>query len=80
MRDPIRLSILQACESSGLGRTKLYGAIKSGELTARKVGRRTIIRRDDLDNYLKSLPVIAVDDDAVRSRAVKHDRRAKSRK
>jgi excisionase family DNA binding protein len=69
MREPIGLSIPQACESSGLGRTKLYAAIKSGELTARKAGRRTIILPDDLRRYLESLPAIAANHDDAAERA-----------
>jgi excisionase family DNA binding protein len=75
MSEAIGLSIPRACEVSGLGRTSLYAAVKSGDLPARKVGRRTIILPDDLDSYLKSLPTVAVDVDAVQCRAAKHNRR-----
>jgi hypothetical protein len=36
----------------------VYEAIKSGELTARKRGRRTIILSDELRRWLESLPSI----------------------
>jgi excisionase family DNA binding protein len=58
MGEPIGLSIPQACESSGLGRTLIYEAIRGGRLTARKAGRRTIILPDDLRRYVESLPAI----------------------
>lgn len=40
----------------GLGRTKVYEAIKTGALVARKIGRRTVILDDDLRIYLEALP------------------------
>ncbi|MDP9454424.1 MAG: helix-turn-helix domain-containing protein [Actinomycetota bacterium] len=41
-----------AQEHSGLGRTFLWQRIASGELRAYKVGRKTRIRRADLDAFL----------------------------
>jgi excisionase family DNA binding protein len=55
----IALSIEEACKLSNLGRTKLYELIKSGALTARKCGRRTIIIRSELEAVLKALPKIS---------------------
>lgn len=49
------LSIEEACSVTGIGRTKLYDAINRGELIAKKFGKRTIILRDDLEAFLKSL-------------------------
>jgi excisionase family DNA binding protein len=42
----------------GIGRDKLYTLIRSGELPARKVGRRTLIVASDLEAFLKALPTI----------------------
>ncbi|RWD62554.1 MAG: helix-turn-helix domain-containing protein [Mesorhizobium sp.] len=53
----IGLTIEEAVDRSGIGRTKIFQAIKDGKLTARKAGRRTIILSEDLSNFLKSLPV-----------------------
>ena len=52
------LTLNEASIVSGIGRTKLYEAIASGELKARKFGARTIILRDDLVSFLKSLPEV----------------------
>ncbi len=45
----------QASKIVGIGKTKLYQAINSGDLKARKFGKRTIILRDDLDAFLANL-------------------------
>ena len=51
------LSIDDACQVSGIGRTKIYQAIGSGELIAKKAGRRTIITPKHLASYIDNLPV-----------------------
>jgi excisionase family DNA binding protein len=53
------LSIAEASTMAGIGRTKIYQAIGSGELKARKYGKRTIILRQDLQSFLAALPVVA---------------------
>jgi excisionase family DNA binding protein len=50
------LTLAEASIISGIGRTKLYQAIAEGQLVARKFGSRTIILRDDLLQFLASLP------------------------
>lgn len=52
----LALSINDAVAASGIGRTKIFEAIKEGRLTARKAGRRTIILHDDLARFLQALP------------------------
>jgi len=44
---------------AGIGRTKVYEAIATGSLKARKCGKRTLILRDDLRRFLASLPSAA---------------------
>jgi excisionase family DNA binding protein len=53
----IGLSVYEATELSGLGRTTIFKLIKSGCLKAHKAGRRTIIRPEDLTDCVRSLPV-----------------------
>ena len=55
---PEGLSVLEACRVSGLGRTTVYEAISAGQLKARKFGKRTIILRTDLQDFLSALPVL----------------------
>jgi excisionase family DNA binding protein len=59
MENPIRraLSVEEAAKAAGVGRTLLFEEIRKGHITARKVGRRTIITTDALDAWLNSLPV-----------------------
>jgi len=59
MNDPLAYSIAEACAIARAGRTYLYGAIKSGQLVARKRGRRTVILSDDLRRWIESLPAVA---------------------
>jgi excisionase family DNA binding protein len=51
------MSVEEAAKAAGIGRTLLFGEIRKGHITARKVGRRTIITTDELNLWLKSLPV-----------------------
>ncbi len=55
------LSISEACAFAGIGRTKIYQAISSGELVARKYGKRTIVLRTDLQDFLANLPTVQAD-------------------
>ncbi|GAC1550092.1 MAG: hypothetical protein NVS2B5_05710 [Beijerinckiaceae bacterium] len=43
-------------EASGICRSTLYQAIRSGELIAKKRGRNTLILEEDGRAYLKGLP------------------------
>ncbi len=49
-------TIDEAVKAGAGGRTKIYEAIKAGELKARKRGKRTVILAPDLLQYLESLP------------------------
>lgn len=51
----LSFNIEQTCQLTGLGRTRLYEAISTGHLPAKKFGKRTIILKDDLYNFLNSL-------------------------
>lgn len=51
----LSLSIEEACTATGLGRTKIYEAIGSGALPAKKWGKRTLILKSDLEAFLAAL-------------------------
>jgi excisionase family DNA binding protein len=52
------LSITETSQVAGIGRTKIYEAIAAGTLKARKYGKRTIVLRSDLQDFLTGLPVV----------------------
>lgn len=49
-------TVPEAVHYSGLSRSAIYEAMKRGDLTARKAGRRTLIAFADLEAYLADLP------------------------
>lgn len=55
---PITLSIADACRETGIGRTSLYAAIKTGDLRAVKFAGRTLIRAEDLKAFVDALPAL----------------------
>jgi excisionase family DNA binding protein len=65
---PLAFGIAEAASVARIGRTTLYGAIKSGELRARKVGKRTLILQEDLLDWLNSRPSARSRDSSMRSK------------
>jgi excisionase family DNA binding protein len=60
MQNTLGHTIAQARARSGIGRTAIYELINTGQLPARKRGRRTLILAEDLQRCLQSLPSIKV--------------------
>lgn len=48
-------SINEFCEAVSIGRNKTYIEIKEGRLKTVKIGRRTVIRREDAEAWLNSM-------------------------
>ena len=48
------LTVEQAAEYSGIGRTRLYGFLRRNELRSAKIGSRRHVRRTDLDSFMAS--------------------------
>lgn len=53
---PLAVTIPDAVKASGMSRSSIYEALKRGDLSARKAGRRTLISFADLQAYLANLP------------------------
>ena len=51
----IALTIKEACLATGFGRTKIYEAIGTGLLPAKKWGKRTFVLKSDLEAFLNGL-------------------------
>jgi excisionase family DNA binding protein len=56
LEQKLSFTIEQAVKATGIGRTAIFAAIKSGRLVARKNGRRTLIAASDLQQFVASLP------------------------
>jgi hypothetical protein len=54
-------TIPEFVRASGLSRSGIYLAIRSGALRARKYGARTIILGPDARRFLRSLPALAIE-------------------
>lgn len=52
------MTIAQFCAWAGIARSTVYKEIASGRLTARKIGQKTIIARDDADAWFQALPTL----------------------
>lgn len=50
----LAVSVEEAADVSGLGRTSIYEAMGSGALRSLKVGKRRLILVEDLRDWLKS--------------------------
>lgn len=55
---PFALSIAAAVQATGgaVSRTRLFDLIRTGQVDARKVGRRTVIMADSLRDFLARQP------------------------
>jgi excisionase family DNA binding protein len=47
----------EAATAAGVSRTRIFEAIRDGTLTARKAGKNTIIEPDELQRWVRSLPM-----------------------
>jgi hypothetical protein len=48
-----------AAAASGRSRSRIFLAIKNGELIARKDGRATVIEHDELVRWVRSMPTVS---------------------
>lgn len=50
--EPLSLTVPDACRAIGLGRTKLYELIESGQVETIKIGARTLVKYDSLKRLI----------------------------
>ena len=55
--EKISLPIPEAADYIGVGRTTIYKLISARKLRPRKLGKRTLLIVEDLDELVRSLPV-----------------------
>jgi len=53
--EPILLPVPDAARAIGVSRSTLYELIAAGEISIRKIGRKTLIPRDDLMSFAARL-------------------------
>ena len=51
-------SVPEAAQMIGLGRTKMFELIATGEVASIKVGRRTLVPIESLRNFVENLPSV----------------------
>lgn len=51
--EPLAYSVADAIRVSSIGKTKLYALIKTGDLEARKIGKRTLILAHSLQAVIE---------------------------
>jgi hypothetical protein len=53
---PYALTVDDAVKTYGIGRTRLYGLLASGDVIAVKDGRKTLVLAESIKGYIDSLP------------------------
>jgi len=51
----VSLSIEEVSNMTGISESNIYKLIRSGDLLAKKLGRKTLILKTDLDNFMNNL-------------------------
>jgi excisionase family DNA binding protein len=60
----IAYPLVEAAQLVGVSRTRIFDAVRKRELTVRKAGRVSLVMRDDLQAWIRSLPVKGAKSDA----------------
>ena len=53
----LAFSLTDAASAIGVAKSTLHELIATGKLPVRKLGRRSLVLRGDLEDYLQGLPV-----------------------
>jgi predicted DNA-binding transcriptional regulator AlpA len=54
--EALAYSVADSAKRTNLSRAEMYNRINAGDIPAKKLGRRTIILHQDLQDYLSRLP------------------------
>jgi excisionase family DNA binding protein len=65
---PIAYSVADAAKATSLSRSYLYEALARGDLPRRKIGRRTVILRTDLEDLLRRSATEGSTPDVIRAK------------
>jgi excisionase family DNA binding protein len=57
--DELTYTVKGACKLTNVGPTTIYQALNEGTLVGKKVGRRTLITRQSLQQWIDGLPSYA---------------------
>ena len=53
---PILLSVADACRALGIGKSSFYEAVSRGEITLKKLGKKSLVAHADLVAWANRLP------------------------
>jgi hypothetical protein len=56
MQPKLAFTISDLVEVGPFGRSKIFSEIREGNLPAKKAGSRTVVLREDYENFLRGLP------------------------
>ena len=56
MSDTLAYTIPEACKAGAASRSAIYRAVKCGDLTLRKRGKRSFILAEELRRWLNAMP------------------------
>lgn len=56
MKNPILLSVADACRELGIGKSSFYEAVSRGEIALKKLGKRSLVAHGELVAWANRLP------------------------
>lgn len=56
MNDAMLLPVTEAVRRLGIGQTKFWSLVKSGDLRVKRIGRRTLIEAAEIIRFVEALP------------------------
>lgn len=66
------LTVMEFCQAVNLGKTSVYKLINEGKISAVKLGKKTLIPKSAVNEFIASLPAYPVPDTKVNSGGRNH--------